>query len=663
MTLSSDHHAEHQEQQEQHVQHQFDTPVELATLILPSHAAGRGLDQQDQVVLEAAHETVGNLHEQACISAVVDLTALCELVGVSEQKFIADLRMDVGAATENTGAEEDEEANYQKDDERQPLLEGQTRIPNVDRITISAEPFVQSLVDVLPTSAQRQENPKHRDETVVLAEATQTSSEGDPQHFCHDAFLLNFPGESTTNGALQDHFVLALAEILVDTSRTGPTVSERSDVQQHVPFLERAMSLLPNTTHLPTDVVDVHLEAHQEPAVAEKIDAEETKEELPPATLHLDLVVARQVPVIGYVILISGLVALSSVGAALDLQQGPSPAMKTLWRQAATCLALAPLVLQSLQQEGRPALSLQQWCLLPLTGAVYAYMTLAFVFALSWTTMANAFVLSNMASLVIIAGRVLLRRPVLPAEGLGAVIGFSGAAVCARGAAALDSNNNNITDDSVIMVGDNSKVMLGNVIALSASFGTAGYLLVAKDLRSKMNLFVFIFCVMLLGSCFLLCFIIFTGEEFTWGMHPVHGLWGWLNPTPDRLPLELYMALVCNCLGTTGYIAVMKYFEAVVPATVMLMEPVVGSLLGVVTGTASLPDLQTWIGNAVVATGTFIVIYSGSSKTEKIDATDALRPSNDDAAVAGILKSPLIRKNPPLRATKQQHTKIVWDHE
>ena len=107
----------------------------------------------------------------------------------------------------------------------------------------------------------------------------------------------------------------------------------------------------------------------------------------------------------------------------------------------------------------------------------------------------------------------------------------------------------------------------------------------------------------------------------------------------------------------------MKYFEAVVPATVMLMEPVVGSLLGVVTGTASLPDLQTWIGNAVVATGTFIVIYSGSSKTEKIDATEALRPSNDDAAVAGILKSPLIRKNPPLRATKQQHTKIVWDHE
>ena len=107
----------------------------------------------------------------------------------------------------------------------------------------------------------------------------------------------------------------------------------------------------------------------------------------------------------------------------------------------------------------------------------------------------------------------------------------------------------------------------------------------------------------------------------------------------------------------------MKYFAAIVPATVMLMEPVVGSLLGVATGTASLPGLQTWIGNAVVAAGTFLVVYSGSSKTEKIDATEALRPSSDDASVVGIMKSPLIRKNPPsMLASEQNHAKVVWDH-
>jgi hypothetical protein len=39
-----------------------------------------------------------------------------------------------------------------------------------------------------------------------------------------------------------------------------------------------------------------------------------------------------------------------------------------------------------------------------------------------------------------------------------------------------------------------------------------------------------------------------------------------------------------------------------------------------------MPGIQTWFGDLVVAGGTFLVIYSGSSKKESIDATEALRP-------------------------------------
>ena len=354
MTLLSESHAEQQ---------QPGTNVELATLILPSHAADRGLDQEDQVVLEATHETVQNVNDQSRISAIVDLTALSELVGCSEQEFIADLRMEAAATTEldqhSSMVHEDLERERRKiGDEEQPLLAG--RRPSLlapDSISLIADPFVLSLAEVLPVTIQPMESQK-RDEAIVFAESTLTA-DGD-QNLCHDAFLLNIPNEN--GGPLQDHFVLALPEI---AGRTGSTHSETSQ-QQHMPFLERAMSLLPTTTHLPTDVVDLHLEAHQEPAVTEFITTEEEKEEeeLAHPTLHLDLVVERKVPVIGYVILIAGLVALSSVGAALNLQQGPSPSMKTLWRQLATCLVLVPMVLKSLQQDGLPKLELQQWCML-----------------------------------------------------------------------------------------------------------------------------------------------------------------------------------------------------------------------------------------------------------------------------------------------------------
>jgi hypothetical protein len=70
---------------------------------------------------------------------------------------------------------------------------------------------------------------------------------------------------------------------------------------------------------------------------------------------------------------------------------------------------------------------------------------------------------------------------------------------------------------------------------------------------------------------------------------------------------------------------VMKYFSPLVPATVMLLEPLVGALLGTAAGTAPWPGLETWLGDLVVAAGTFLVVRAGARTTESIDATDALR--------------------------------------
>ena len=83
-------------------------------------------------------------------------------------------------------------------------------------------------------------------------------------------------------------------------------------------------------------------------------------------------------------------------------------------------------------------------------------------------------------------------------------------------------------------------------------------------------------------------------------------------------------AIVCNLLGTTSYIAVMKYFEPVVVSTVMLMEPVLAALMGAAAAFDTLPGLQTWIGDGIVTIGIVLVIWSGARTTETIDATEAL---------------------------------------
>ena len=193
-----------------------------------------------------------------------------------------------------------------------------------------------------------------------------------------------------------------------------------------------------------------------------------------------------------------------------------------------------------------------------------------------------------------------------------------------------DSSETNLaTDDALIGADPHSNEMIGNLIALSASFGMAAYLSIARDLRANCNLYVFMCVIMSLSSLFILLFIVMSGEHVTFSFDTDHGVFGWLNFTSDRLPLELYMVLSCNFLGTMGYVAVLKYFDSVVISTVMLMEPVCAALFGYWAGLDPLPGPQTWFGDCIVTIGSGIVIYSGASKEEHIDATKAMRPRSD----------------------------------
>jgi hypothetical protein len=55
------------------------------------------------------------------------------------------------------------------------------------------------------------------------------------------------------------------------------------------------------------------------------------------------------------------------------------------------------------------------------------------------------------------------------------------------------------------------------------------------------------------GAVILIIFQVFVlGEEFSFDMHYSHGIWGFLTPVPDRLPLELVTVLICNLCGTMG---------------------------------------------------------------------------------------------------------------
>jgi NADH:ubiquinone oxidoreductase subunit 4 (subunit M) len=58
----------------------------------------------------------------------------------------------------------------------------------------------------------------------------------------------------------------------------------------------------------------------------------------------------------------------------------------------------------------------------------------------------------------------------------------------------------------------------------------------------------------------------------------------------------------------------MHYFDTLVIAVAALLEPVVAELLAASVGVSSLPGTLGWVGNLMVAAGTFAVVYPTATK-------------------------------------------------
>lgn len=612
--------------------------VDIATLSIPAAMAASGFGPGDvsDFVLEAPARVIDQLLEcddnQAnethnatapCIEGIVDLTVATHLVpGITEEEFVNLLHDDEHASTSIPGY-------HDEDEEKGRLLGDSTNSGDSDNATafvsVAADAFVHTFQDV--------------GDDIVHKGVTQSSFSSSIKTAggIHEAFLLTIPAHKaagdtkeqyggTSHEEIDEKFILALPEVAGTTSFRTSTATATQTIHEG--------ALAP----LPTDVTRVELQVST--IIVPSARGEASRE------VHLDLVVDRKVPLIGYVILVSGLFALSSIGAALDLQHGQvTPEMKIFWRLSCTSI----LFLFPAMKSGKIDVSGLSWVeifiVLPFAAMNYAIMNTSFAASLEFTSLVNAFILSNLASLIIILSKLVLGVSVPALEILGTFIGLSGAAICAMAPSESDDESNAI----------GSQVMIGNLLAVLASIGASIYLTAAKNLRPRIDLFLFMFLIFALASVFLLAYIIVSGQSYEVSTDEDIGIFGWMSLRKDRLLLELYIAVICNGVGTTGYVAIMKYFDPVVVAMVMLMEPVVALFQGMAVGVATLPGWITWLGNAVVVSGSVIVIWSGSKKTETVDATDALHQTENELAkslncsikIKGsrLMKSPLIRRD------------------
>jgi drug/metabolite transporter (DMT)-like permease len=198
-----------------------------------------------------------------------------------------------------------------------------------------------------------------------------------------------------------------------------------------------------------------------------------------------------------------------------------------------------------------------------LTSFCYTTMCVGFVLSLEYTAVGNAVILSNSQSLLLLAGKMLVGQPVSSMEATGALVAFSGAVFCS-----IDSSESAPTSGSA-----GGKTFLGDFFGIVSSFGGVGYLIFAKQTRSHMSLYVFMYLNMLTGSLISLSFItLILREPVTFDRNETTGLFGWMNMDADRLPLEIVMVLWCNFIGTLGYVRAMQFFDNLVICVAALVS-------------------------------------------------------------------------------------------
>jgi hypothetical protein len=121
---------------------------------------------------------------------------------------------------------------------------------------------------------------------------------------------------------------------------------------------------------------------------------------------------------------------------------------------------------------------------------------------------------------------------------------------------------------------------------------------------------VFLKTLTFLSPLFFRFYMWLTGDSFSWGTHVNHGVFGYFHTNQfDRLPLELMTVVICNVMGTMGYVRAFAHFSAVIIAVAALAEPVVASFTAVIMGVGVLPGMEGWIGNTLVILGTLAVLW------------------------------------------------------
>ena len=272
-------------------------------------------------------------------------------------------------------------------------------------------------------------------------------------------------------------------------------------------------------------------------------------------------------------------VGLMSLGlSAILIRYGTSaPGLAlAVWRTVFATILLAPFALPKIGPEVR-AFTGRDWRLIVTAGVVLGLHFITWIESLYYTSVASATVLVATSPLFIaVLGFVFLRERLARRTVVAIVVAVVGAALIGLG----DASD-----------GDFQNAVLGNGLALTASFLVAVYLLIGRAVRQHTSFLAYLFPLYAVSAATTLVAALVRGTPL-------------VQPWPI-LGLCLAMAIIPQLIGHGSFNYAVKYFPAALLGLLSLSEPIVSSalalaLFGEVPGALALVGMVVVLASIVV---------------------------------------------------------------
>ena len=298
----------------------------------------------------------------------------------------------------------------------------------------------------------------------------------------------------------------------------------------------------------------------------------------------------KEPPAAAWLILSVAVIAVSSAGIVLQQMSEVPPILRASWRMQGTALILLPGFLYQLSRNSDFELNRNDAKLILASSLFLAVHFGSWVWSLDNTSLVHSLLFVNTHPLVVVAVMPFLGEVVRRGHIRGVALGFGGATI------------------SLMDLGDGGQVSLvGDFAAFIGAVTVVGYILVGRQLRSKrgMPIFIYAFPVTLAAGIWLsFATVLFEGTSFS-AVEPSGSLFGWSDPI--WIVWIAYLSLGPGLCGHTGVNTVLRWISPIVVSIAMLMEPVLGAIIGWLWTDEVVLGLPTVLGGLMMMAGAITV--------------------------------------------------------